>query len=490
MINDPKKILELVRQGKLVEASFLYDGSFAKFERDTSYLKFGVQLFFELGRRERCLDLIDRISRLSPIEPEAALFVMKSYEQLNATAELVSTADLFAQIFPQNIHIQSECARILQTMGDFEKSSKIFEKILKQFGDDAQIYRMHMISVHGGDLKSSFIKGMEKLWRKTSLSVTDRINLGFALGKVFDDRGDYQKAGHFFKIANDAQANQYPYDFDKRISEAKMFLEAQKGAHKLQASSAAEFTPVFITGMPRSGTTVIETKLLQSGGFETVGEASIAFSAAYRFFKNKETLLSADQNSIERLSGFAKYYCSQVKMRLQEISPFILDKSMRNFMIIGYLLASLPQAKFVLVRRDPADIAQSLYRNFFQLGSHRYSNNVVHIANEIALHEAVTKQFIDWIEDDLFEVRYENFVQDPKHELCKIRDFIGDRSEAVSDSRNLQRSAIQTLSLHQARQPVHSGRISAWEKYSDVLMGFDDHLKTSRQNVQSVFKSI
>ena len=79
MINDPKKILELVRQGKLVEASFLYDGSFTKFEQDTSYLKFGVQLFFELGRRERCLDLLDRISRLSPIEPEAALFVLKSY---------------------------------------------------------------------------------------------------------------------------------------------------------------------------------------------------------------------------------------------------------------------------------------------------------------------------------------------------------------------------------------------------------------------------
>ena len=74
MINDPKKILELVRQGKLVEAAFLYDVSFTKFEQNTSYLKFGVQLFFELGRRERCLHLLDRMSRLSPIEPEAALF--------------------------------------------------------------------------------------------------------------------------------------------------------------------------------------------------------------------------------------------------------------------------------------------------------------------------------------------------------------------------------------------------------------------------------
>ena len=483
MINDPKKILELVRQGKLVEASFLYDSSFAKFERDTSYLKLGVQLFFELGRRERCLDLLDRMSRLSPTQPEVALFVLKIYEQLNATAELASTADFFSKTFPQNIHFQSEYARILQTTGDFEKSSRIFEKILKQFGDDAQIYRMLMISVHGGDLKSSFIKGMEKLWQKTSLSVTDRINLGFALGKIFDDRGDYQKAGHFFKIANDAQANLYPYDFDERVSEAKMFLKAQKGAHKLQASSPTEFTPVFITGMPRSGTTLIETKLLQSGGFQSVGESSIVHRAAYKFFAQENKLIGVEEAPTEASNAFRKYCESQFRLRVPEVSLAILDKSMRNFLVAGYIVSNLPGARIFFINRDTLDIAQSLYRNFFQLGSHRYANHIENIAKEIAIYDVLTAKFLNALGSNIMRVSYERFVTEPQHTISMMKNFVGIKDEIQSLTVSSDQQAIKTLSVYQARQPLHTGRIAAWMKYQDIFQDFPDIYETARSSV-------
>lgn len=483
MTNDPSKIVELARRGKFLEASFLYDGSFASYAQDANFLKFGVKLYFELAHRERCLDLLANLSRLSSIEPEVALFVMQSYEQLNATAELILAAEKFARIFPNSIHIQSEYARILQTTGDFEESSRVFERILNQFGDDAQIFRMHMISVHGSDLKYSVIKGMEKLWKKTNLSITDRINLGFALGKIFDDRGDYQKAGNFFKIANDAQANQFPYDFDERVSEAKMLLEAQKGAQILKTSPPAEFTPVFITGIPRSGTTVIESKLSQSGGFESVGESSTALRATYKFFSRGSELISIKDADSEASNAFRRYCFDQLRLKVSKRSPIILDKSMRSFLVTGYIVSTLPNSRVFFIDRNPMDIAQSLYRNFFQLGSHRYSNRIEDIAKEIAIYDVVTHRFFQSLNESISRVHYERFVGDPSSTINEMKNFIGiNAKNEIIDVSN-ERLAIKTLSVFQARQPLHTGRIAAWTKYQDIFQDFPDIYEAARSSV-------
>ena len=177
-----------------------------------------------------------------------------------------------------------------------------------------------------------------------------------------------------------------------------------------------------------------------------------------------------------------------MRLRAQKFSPAILDKSMRNFLVAGYLISGLPGARIFFINRNPLDIAQSLYRNYFKLGSNRYSNRTENIAKEIALYDAVTERFFKAYEWDISQVSYENFVTDPSGSVSDIKDWIGINDKAKNLETEIEKKSIKTLSMYQARQPVHTGRISAWRRYQEIFTNFPEAYETARSGIEEKLK--
>jgi hypothetical protein len=134
------------------------------------------------------------------------------------------------------------------------------------------------------------------------------------------------------------------------------------------------------------------------------------------------------------------------------------------------------------------DIAQSLYRNYFKLGSHRDSNRTENIAKEIALYDAVTERFFKAHEEHISQVSYENFVTDPSGFISQVKDWIDINDKAQNLETEIEKKSIKTLSMYQARQPVHTGRISAWRRYQEIFTNFSEAHETARSGVEEKLK--
>ena len=171
---------------------------------------------------------------------------------------------------------------------------------------------------------------------------------------------------------------------------------------------------------------------------------------------------------------FADRYRALVRRDCGHDDPVVTDKAIMSHLIIGLLHRALPEARFVVVHRDPRDIALSIYRNHFALGTHTYSCDLSDIAFVI---KAVRRNVQHWkraLPGVIHEVRYEDLVSDPEPQARALIAAAGLEWEDQCLSFHEKKGAVQTLSLAQVRQPLHAGRREAWRRYEAQLQPFID----------------
>jgi tetratricopeptide (TPR) repeat protein len=479
------KIIAAMRQGNYYAAASTLERCDPNFLRSKNAQILGIQIFFNLPDRPKCLKILGDFCKKYLDDQKSFLFALEYYEKLNCQERCISIARKAARQFPTDIKILSEYARLLQTNGNFALANSVYEKIFARFGLDGQVVRMYSSSINGKELERDFIQRCESKLKNLHLDPLSKINMAFGLGKIFDDLHDYDKAYHYYEFANSLQHATDSYRFQDRLFEASKYLNMQKALPNYEASSSIENRPIFITGVPRSGTTMIESRISRSGDVVAAGEVAIAFKTHYRFFCEDLESGVHGKNFRTNMEKFKNTYQSCLASRFAKNSSFITDKSMRNFLISGYLATAFPQSKIIFVSRNPFDIAQSLYRNYFRLGTHTYSNRLEDIAKEIAIFEFCRSFFESKFDQNVLNLHYEKVVADPEAQLNYVCGAVGVKQPIKADDT----SAIRTLSVYQARQPIHTRQVASWQRYPKLFNGFDRKLDEAREQVRAVLQS-
>ncbi len=310
---------------------------------------------------------------------------------------------------------------------------------------------------------------------RESLPIGERIKLDFAMGKAMEDVGQYGESFCAYEEGNRLHYTQHPYD----EAGADQFLEATRNffsSSLFEAFAAAtsplptvpdERIPVFIVGMPRSGSTLIEQVLASHPAIFGAGELTTLNSVIGK----AEALLRAAPESpasLTALRELGREYLEQIAALSPE-SRLIINKMPGNYRYLGLIHLMLPNAKIIHSMRNPMDVSFSCFTQNFFVG-HAYTYDLGAMGRQYLRYVESMRHWhgvlpAGWILDS----RYEDMVAEPEREARRMLEYLGLPWDAACLGFHEHKRAVHTASVAQVRKPIYSGSVARWKRYEDHL---------------------
>lgn len=288
------------------------------------------------------------------------------------------------------------------------------------------------------------------------LSEQARASVLFGLGKAHDDIGEYALASTYLRQANAIVHNvkRWPRKRWRRSIGAR--IDRTLPPQKLAAFT--DWTPLFIIGLPRSGTTLLAERLARHPDICQRGELPWLPILA-------EQVVTGDGGYRERLQRAATTYAAQLRQD-DSGAHWMLDKQPHNFMHVDVILALFPNARFLYCKRHARDNALSLWMQSFQAGTQDYAYDFTDIGAVIQGSRRLMKHWLTRYPDAIRAVEYEHLVSTPASVLRSVMDWLELPPHDLLSSDTGGNSIISTASLWQARQPINTRSLHRWENYA------------------------
>lgn len=325
---------------------------------------------------------------------------------------------------------------------------------------------------HKFDGNDPLLARMETLYADPTTTLDGQIQLGFALAKAMEDTQQHARVFTYLRPANDALAAQMPFDIDahRRLLDDMKRLADRLDLPAIAAASPHDFDPILVTGMPRSGTTLVEQILASHPAVTGVGEAEWQ-AEAFLGERNGRPIhsLFPDAAAIHAAGGrYAALARAETGTETGGTTR-IADKALWTFFYLGLVAASLPRARILVLDRDPRDTLLSMYKNQFRKTAHVYNTNLRALAAVYAGFQDMIGFWSDRLPGRITRVRYDHLTAAPEANIRAMLDQCGLPFDAATLTPHQTERDVRTLSITQVRQPIYQSSVRAWERYRDDL---------------------
>jgi len=370
----------------------------------------------------------------------------------------------------------SKIAKLHYSLGEFNEATRYNLLALSKNPNSAAAYQGIAISKKFSTNDSEIIKQFTDAL-KTGVTVETMTVLNFSLGKIHDDLFKYDQAFKYFKTANQQRKKMLakPFDINKvkqQFEKLKNYFSEQQ-IKQLQQKTPNNYEPIFIVGMPRSGTTLLEKIFSSNDKVFCAGEKE----TLDLFPKHIEDSTGNKVTFPEVLSHIpdqaVEYYCVQyLKSITANYNDYqhTLDKNPLNFANIGFIKMLFPKAKIIHCTRNPVDVCLSIYSQNFAHTNMDFSYDLNDIAQYYSLYSEMMRH---WSHQnlDILTISYEDMVTDPKKIIDQLCEYTNLKQLTV-ESREQNTASIHTASVWQARQNIYHDSIERWTCYENQLSDF------------------
>lgn len=360
-------------------------------------------------------------------------------------------------------------AAALQFAGDFEGAEVEYRAALRL---DPSHHRAWSSLAHlrGGALNDVDVAFLEELLARGTLDPDAELHMRHALAKHLEDDGDYGRAFQQLEIGKRRKrgALSYSYDLDRELFNTVRAVCTPAFCRIDDGFDSAE--PIFIVGMPRTGTTLVERILSSHPEIFAAGElTNFALTVKRLAATSGQTVLDPDTLLATKSLNFAaigRDYLDSTRPRTGHTRHFI-DKMPLNFFYAGLIHRALPRARIICLRRNPLDTCLSNYRQLFatSFSYYNYAYDLLDTGRYYQQFDALMAHWRETIPDAFLEVHYESVIDDTEREARRLLDFCGlpYRPEVLAFHENA--APVATASSVQVRQPIYRTSIERWRKY-------------------------
>ena len=499
--------LALQQLGRLVEAEAALTGALRqRREFPEAWVNLG-NVLAAASRDSEAADCYAEALRQRPAFPEAHNNLALAQLRLGLPAAALAGAQQALQLRPGMIEAQQTMAGALDALGRPDDAIAVCRDIIgRRPRYAAAWYDLGNIELHYGRLDDAAahfrealaldpshgewhrmlanivrhrrgdaeIAAMQRLDAQPATSDAERLHLAFGLGKALEDTGAHAAAFDHFVAGNQLKRQRLAYasaDSDALFADIKAAFTPELLARHA-GSGTPDATPIFVLGMPRSGTSLVEQVIashpdVRGGGEFTllnrlVGSLGEGRHGPFRF----GTLL--DRIDDARLRALGEDYVREVRA-LSASARHITDKTPGNFLLIGMIRLLLPNAKIIHCRRDPVDTCLSIFKTYFGADGLRYAYDLGQIGHYYALYADLMAHWEKLLPGAVHDIGYEALVADFDAEAPRLLAACGlDWREECRNFFNTARS-VQTASSAQVRRPIYSTSVGLAARYGDRI---------------------
>jgi tetratricopeptide (TPR) repeat protein len=467
-----KKANQLLEQGKLKEAEFHYK-ALLKSDPDNGEALFGLgKIALRLARFDAAVYVLQKACERLPrmLEPLNAL--ADAFNGVNSPKDALTVLEYAQSIATNNPEPHYYLAQHYLTHGNLDKAHSTFAHALSMGVHPVTAYILfELVQLGRFDKNHNYISKLHHLLTQTN-NLHLKMVCYYALGKSYDKLDDTEQAFSYFVLANKLQHKLSNFNTDEL---SPFYDEIIKHNTRSFINSGdkqliSQITPVFIIGMPRSGSTLLEQMLANHSQYSSIGESSSVGNVVA--FLEQKTAVSYPQClkhlTPELISKARDIYINALKT-VTPIKPFIINKLPSNYQSLGLIYVLFPNAKFINLTRDFNATAFSILSNYFA-ENEPYFCSIVEFKQYHALYEKLMLHWQSLKGMPIYNISYEALVNNPKQQLTALLNFLDCSFEENCLAFYKRKSAVTTLSKHAIREPINRLAIAKWERYKTPLL--------------------
>jgi tetratricopeptide (TPR) repeat protein len=494
---------------KIGQAELLLREHLKKHPTDVAAIRMFAEVAGRLGRYQDAENLLVRCLDLAPSFNGARYnYAMALYRQ-NKSISALQQIDRLMASEPRNSGYRNLKAVVLANIGDYQESLEIYADVLEKHPEQSRIWMSygHALATAGRQAESiaayrrcialaptlgeayyslanlkTFrfdaveVQQMQTQVARHDLAVADRTHFHFAIGKALEDSNSFAESFHHYAAGNElrrAVVDWDPAEITTLVRRSKALFTKEFFAAREEFGAAAA-APIFIVGLPRAGSTLLEQILASHSSVEgTMELPNIMSMAAKLGGKRVAGQEWAYPGVLANLSAaesraLGEEYIEQTRIQRKTHRPFFIDKMPNNFLHLGLIRLALPRARIIDARRHPMACCFSTFKQHFAQGQ-RYSYSLEHLAQYYRDYVELMAHFDAVAPGAVHRVIYERMIDDTEGEVRRLLEFCGLPFEPATLNFYQNDRAVRTASAQQVRKPIFRDGLDQWRHYEPWL---------------------
>ena len=463
----------LANQGRLEESIESFNEAIEFSGNKPTYLNNLGITFLKLNRINEAISTFTKSVDLDTTNINSNFFLGNALRKSGRIEESIISYEAVIKLDPNHSQALLLKSLSLKNLGKFDESVSICKKAIASREGFGMAHRHLTSLITYEDKEDPHILEMESIYNTNSLDLEDRMQLAFGLGKSLEDVREYKKAFFYLKEGNKIHRKNLKYSTANRT---KLFSLIKDNFTKDFFDSSTELLKqgkkmIFVLGLPRSGTSLVEQILSSHSRVYGAGEKRFLHEAinevllpldGINFPKNVNLY---DQNSFNDLG---RVYLQLIKNLGKDKDLLVVDKMPHNFQYIGVIHKALSEARIILCEREPLDNCYSIFKQKFGSGN-EYAYSLEEVGEYYNLYVDLIAHWESVLPNKLYKVKYEELTFNQEKISREMIEFCDLEWEEGCMSFHSTSREVKTASAVQVRQPIYTSSVDLWRKYENEL---------------------